>query len=84
VPSFFPEDNDAMPFDSEQRSLQKLVSLGPGGGGGGGSQEVFFGSGNPNGVVTGTRPAVFYTAAGAYWIKTSSGTNNTGWEQVIA
>jgi hypothetical protein len=66
----------------------KQTGTGPNGwilvtGGGGGTPMVFFGTGDPNGVVTATRPAVFYTALGAYWIKTGVGTNNTGWEQII-
>lgn len=36
---------------------------------------------DPNGVVSATRPAIAYDNAGAVWIKTGSGTNNTGWEQ---
>lgn len=36
---------------------------------------------DPNGLITATRPAVAYDAAGAFWVKTGSGTNNTGWEQ---
>ena len=46
--------------------------------------QVFFGTGDPNGVVTATRPAVFYDDVGAVWLKTGSGTNDTGWELVIA
>lgn len=53
-------------------------------GGGSGATELFFGSGDPNTVVTATRPALFYSADGAVWIKTGIGTNNTGWEQLIA
>jgi hypothetical protein len=47
------------------------------------TQRVFFidPPGNPNGSVTATRPAVAYDANGAFWIKTGSGTSNTGWEQ---
>jgi hypothetical protein len=50
-------------------------------GGGGGATEVYFGTGDPNGVQTATRPAIFYDAIGSVWIKTSSGSSNTGWEQ---
>lgn len=53
-------------------------------GGGGGATEVYFGTGDPNGVQTATRPALFYTAAGDVWVKTGAGTTNTGWEQLIA
>lgn len=51
------------------------------GGGGGGATEVYFGSGDPNGAQTATRPAIFYDADGAIWIKTGVGSSNTGWEQ---
>ena len=46
--------------------------------------QVFFGTGDPNGVVTATRPAVFYDDVGAVWLKTGAGTNDTGWELRIA
>jgi hypothetical protein len=46
--------------------------------------QVFFGVGDPNGVQTATKPAIFYTALGALWYKTGDGTNNTGWELSIA
>jgi len=52
-------------------------------GGGGGITQVFFGVGDPNGVVTATNPALFYTALGEMWFKTGTGTNNTGWEERI-
>jgi hypothetical protein len=42
---------------------------------------LYFVDGDPNGVVTATRPAQAYDAAGNWWLKTNSGTNNTGWEQ---
>jgi hypothetical protein len=51
---------------------------------GGGVTQVFFGVGDPNGVQTATRPAIFYTAAGALWYKTGDGTSDTGWELSIA
>jgi len=46
--------------------------------------QVFFGVGDPNGVQTATRPAIFYTALGALWYKTGDGTSSTGWELSIA
>src|SRR5678816_2586556 len=46
--------------------------------------QVYFITGDPNGVTTATRPAAAYDEFGAVWIKTGSGTNNTGWELVIA
>ena len=52
-------------------------------GGGGGTTQVFFGTGDPNGSVTATRPAVFYDALGNVWSKTSSGSSNTGWDRII-
>jgi hypothetical protein len=36
-------------------------------------------SGDPNGVVTATRPAILYSDLGAVWIKTGVGSSNTGW-----
>lgn len=42
---------------------------------------LYFTDGDPNGVVSATRPAQAYDAAGNVWIKTSAGNNNTGWEQ---
>lgn len=51
--------------------------------GGGGATEVYFGTGDPNGAQTATRPAIFYDADGAIWIKTDSGSSNTGWEQKL-
>lgn len=49
-----------------------------------GSLSVFFNAGDPNGVITATRPALCYTPALGLWMKTGSGTNNTGWEQALA
>jgi hypothetical protein len=46
-----------------------------------GTEQLSFITGNPNGAVTATRPALAYDAAGAFWFKTGSGTTNTGWEQ---
>ncbi len=50
--------------------------------------QVFFGTGDPNGVVTATTSltsgAIFYTATGAMWFKIGVGTSNTGWEKAIA
>lgn len=57
---------------------------GDGGDGGGGATEVYFGTGDPNGVQTATRPAIFYSADGALWHKTTVGNTNTGWLQIIA
>jgi hypothetical protein len=53
-------------------------------GGGGGTTQVYFGTGDPNGVQTATRPAIFYSADGSLWQKTNSGSNNTGWLQVLS
>ena len=41
-------------------------------------------SGDPNGVVTATRPAILYTDAGGLWVKTGVGSSNTGWINLIA
>lgn len=42
---------------------------------------LYFSDGDPNGVVTATRPAQCYDAAGNLWLKTNAGTNDTGWVQ---
>lgn len=49
-----------------------------------GDLSVFFNAGDPNGVVTATRPALCYTPGLGLWMKTGAGTTNTGWDQVIA
>lgn len=54
------------------------------GGGSGGSGSVYFGTGDPNGVVTAVRPAVYYTAAGGLWFKTNATNDNTGWTEILA
>jgi len=51
---------------------------------GGGVTQVFFGVGDPNGVQSAIKPAIFYTALGALWYKTGDGYNDTGWELSIA
>lgn len=45
------------------------------------SERFIFITGDPNGVVTATRPALAYDADGHLWFKTNTGSNNTGWEQ---
>jgi len=45
--------------------------------------EVYFVTGNPNGVQSAARPAVGYSTTGSVWIKTGTGTNSSGWELVI-
>jgi hypothetical protein len=81
TPVFYPEGDTPIQFDSEQRSLQKIVSLGAGGGGGGGAGE--FGVGSPEGVVTADPGTTYVTAAGGLWAKVS-GAGNTGWIVLIA
>lgn len=44
---------------------------------------VFYYNGDPNNVITATRPAICYAADGAIWLKTGAGTTNTGWEQLV-
>lgn len=51
MPSFFNEGDTPIQFDSEQRSLQKIVSLMQSGGGGGGAATTV-GSGPPISVGT--------------------------------
>ena len=57
MPSFYPEGDTPIQFDSEQRSLQKIVN-GGGGGGGGGSAPLTVGAGAP--VASGTSILPFY------------------------
>ncbi len=58
--------------------LQRMVG---GGGGTGGAGLV--GTGSPEGVVTATPGTSFYDTTGfAYYYKTS-GSGNTGWQQVV-
>jgi hypothetical protein len=45
--------------------------------------EIYWISGDPNGVQSATRPAMAYSVTGSVWIKTGSGTNNTGWELIV-
>jgi len=49
-----------------------------------GAGNLFFQSGDPNGVVTATRPAMTYGPTGEVWIKTDAGSSNTGWVNIIA
>lgn len=69
----------------QQESLADIVSaLGSLtiSGGGGGTTQVFSGSGDPNGVITASPPAIYYDlttpSSPIQWIKTT-GTGNTGW-----
>lgn len=54
-------------------------------GGGVGNTQVFSGtSTDPNGVITATAPAIYYsTVDGSQWVKTSAGSSNTGWEKIL-
>lgn len=53
-------------------------------GGAGDVQRVFRIAGNdPNSVQTATRPAICYGGDNSVWIKTGSGTNDTGWERKL-
>lgn len=47
------------------------------------ANELSFVSGDPNGQITATRPAIAYDNAGRFWEKTGAGSTNTGWEQLI-
>lgn len=54
---------------------------GPAGSGAGATVQV---SGDPNGVVTATTPAIGYDEPnGAVWVKTGVGSTNTGWVKLI-
>lgn len=82
MPAFYPENNTALPQDSEMRSLSKIVDLL--GGGGGGLGAGLAGVGSPEGVVA-ARPGQVYTdtSTGGFWNKLT-GTGNTGWQNLIA
>jgi hypothetical protein len=43
---------------------------------------VFPTTGDPNGVVEATRPAIAYSNTGSVWLKTNDGTNSTGWQLI--
>jgi hypothetical protein len=82
----FPEGTEALPTDSEQRSLQKLVELANSGGGGGGSgpDVKFSGDLDPNGVITGSVDDIFKSVEslggdGSIWVKHTGTATNTGW-----
>lgn len=45
--------------------------------------DVYFITGNPNGVQSAVRPAIAYSATGSVWFKTGTGTNSSGWELAI-
>jgi hypothetical protein len=83
----FPEGTAALPTDSEQRSLQKLVELANNGGGGGGGSgpDVKFGAfTDPNGNVTGSVDDIYKSVEadggdGSVWLKQSGAGTDTGW-----
>lgn len=71
-------------YDSEEITLQKLLQETVAGGSTLGSGGVYYGaSEDPNGVTTATRPAVYYSDEGAVWVKTNTGNNATGWNQIV-
>lgn len=43
------------------------------------TQQVFDAAGDPNGVVTATKPAICVSDNDTFWRKSNVGTNNTGW-----
>lgn len=48
-----------------------------------GSDGIIYGSGaDPNGVVTATRPAIYYGSDGSVWLRMTAGTNSV-WEQKL-
>lgn len=77
---FYPEQTQALPFDSEQRSLVKLVALLAGGiGPAPGLAALYSGVGSPEGVVTAATGSLYtQTDNGQLWNKVS-GAGNTGW-----
>ena len=84
MPLFYPENNTALPTDSEMRSLSKIVDLLNGGGSGGGLGSGLAGPTDPEGVVA-ARPGQVYTntTTGSFWNKLT-GTGTTGWQALIA
>lgn len=46
---------------------------------GAGAAAVYYSATDPNAVITATRPAVCYTGDGKTYVKTDSGSSNTGW-----
>ncbi len=46
-------------------------------------QQVFFGSGDPNGSITALRPAMYYTDDGHLWVKLNGILDNTNWGQLM-
>lgn len=82
MPSYFPEGNIAQPQDYQERSLQKINDLlyGGGGGGGGGVGVIYYGNGDPNGVVTGSVGNIYINLdSGSLTPKLSGNATNTGW-----
>jgi hypothetical protein len=73
---------------TERQLLQQILSgLGGGGGGVSGGGNVFGYGGDPNGHVTATGAAICLgsgAAVGQVWQKTTSGTSNSEWVQIIA
>lgn len=64
--------------------LQLLCEISQnGGGGGGGTQRVFHGPDDPNGVVVGPDPAIYYSDTGGLWVKLNGVTDDTGWAPLI-
>lgn len=69
----------------------RLIGIAPasggggGGGGGGGAVQVFSGTAlDPNGVVTTSAPAIYYSLTDlSQWNKVNIGTNSTGWTKVL-
>lgn len=82
MPIPYPEGTTALPTDSEQRSLTKIVELiasGSGSGGGGLS-----GSGSPEGVETAEPGTTYWDATNNVFYVKDSGSGTTGWREIIA
>lgn len=62
-----------------------LVGVDFGHNGSGGNGTVYYGSTDPNGVITAQRPSLYYNiSTGALWSKTNSTLDSTGWEEIVA
>ncbi len=49
------------------------------------NQQVFnIAAGDPNGYIQAQKPAICYTDAGGFWVKTNDVLDNTGWTSLIS
>lgn len=48
-----------------------------------GPTQIYYGSGDPNGVVTALRPSMYYTDDGHLWVKLNVANDNTNWGMLL-